>query len=454
MKIRISPSQVQKTILAPSMQQSIKILLLPVAELNTAIENELQENPLLEIDEEKTASEKEPLEQLISERLKNMEIKSIASTSDIENDEELEDRPITMATPLEEYLLQQLRLEISDPLELKIGELIIGDLNEDGYLKSTCEEIAELLKIENILLIEQVLNTIQSFEPLGIAAKTLQECLCIQAHYKFNGKAEIVTQMIKNFLPQIGAKKYTEISRKLKIPQQEVSEIIALIGTLEPKPARNYRPIAQNIYIKPDLIISEVTEGVFSLRINNEYIPHLRINHFYQAMLKKENITVEEKEFIIEKIKGALSFIRSIEQRSQTIRGIAEYILNHQKDFFAIGHIGLRPLILKDVALALERNESTICRAINNKYMDTPQGTFPLKYFFSQAASENANDGVSSRSVKEEIKWKIEQENKAKPLSDQEIFHHLSKKGMEVSRRTISKYRHTMKILPSHLRKV
>ncbi len=458
MIIKISQTQVQKTVLSPSMQQSIEVLLLPSIELEAAIEQELQTNPLLEIDTKKTEEENSSLDKLIDLNIRRIQENKSTTSSTVSNNndqsDDIEETHITRTTPLEDYLLQQLRIELSDPQEILIGELIIGNLDTDGYFRSTCEEIADILGIKDIEIIKQILHTIQNFEPVGIASRDLKECLLIQAHYKFNGHSELINEIISNHLEALSLKNYQKISRKLKISSRKVEELGKCIASLEPKPAKKYRPVDENIYIKPDVTIIEDEDNNYTIQVTRDNIPYLRINSFYQNMLKQPNRTPEETEFIRENIKKAILFIKSIEQRNSTLKSISKYILDHQKDFFEEGPTAIKPMLLKDIAVFLERNESTISRAISNKYIDTPQGLFPMKFFFSNGFSNNNNNEcVSSRSLKEEIKLLIENEDRSKPLSDQDIQLYFEKKRTPVARRTINKYRKVLRILPSYLRK-
>lgn len=454
MKINASIHQAQKQLLAPAMQQSIETLLLPLAELNTSINQELQDNPLLEIDEEK---QKILREQQMDELLKALEssgqMRNMPPREHFSDDETLEERPIKMEVPLEDELLQQLRIELSDPLEIKLGEFIIGSLDEDGYLQATCEEIAIAVGIDNILRVEYILKIIQNFEPTGIASRNLKECLLSQIHFRCNGNSNLVTSIIKNYLEELGRKKFREMARKLGVSVDDVKEAARIISLFEPKPARNYRPIRANLYIKPDVLIAKDENDQYRIRINQDGNPPLRINAYYRRLLQKKNLSNEEKSFIREKLKNALYFIKSVEQRGQTIVRITEYILEKQKGFFENGHMSLVPMTLKDVAQTIDRNESTISRSVTNKYVDTPSGLFPLKFFFSQGITENGNGVIASRSIKEEIKELIESENKTSPLSDQTIQDYFKRKDINIARRTISKYRHTLRILPSYLRK-
>ncbi len=455
MKTKLALSQVQKTILAPSMQQSISILALPLADLDLAIEQELQNNPLLEINEDEpqmvsVAAHADITKNNIQRQREILRLQRMESFSE---DERWEEKPLFKELPLEDSLLEQLRFEFSEPLQLKIGETIIGNLDEDGYLRISCDEIAQSLCPNHLALVEHVLQRIQNFEPVGIASRDLKECLKIQLSAKYDDPADLGATMIDSFLAEVGSRKYSEIARKLATSLELVKDAANKIASLEPKPARNYRPINANIYIKPDVIIHQDPIEGFQVTVNQEGLPNLRINLLYQRLLLDKNLKEAEKEFVKEKLRNATNFIRSLEQRGQTIKEIAEYILDKQKDFFGGAHLSIHPMTLKDVAVAINHNESTVSRAIQNKYVDTPQGLVPLRFFFSQGLPHQTQGPVSSRSIKEEIKDLIDAEQKTAPLSDQELQEHFQKKGFNIARRTISKYRQQLNILPSHLRK-
>jgi len=436
------------------MQQSIEMLLLPLLELNLSIDQELQNNPLLEIDEDKLKALEDHQNDELSKILEySFQTRNFSSREHFADDEIIEDRPIKMEVTLEEQLLQQLRIELSDPLEIQIGEFIVGSLDEDGYLKATCEEIAQGTGTDDRMRVEYIIKIIQNFEPIGIASRDLKECLLSQVKIRDNGNGNLIRKIIEEHLDELGRKKLHEIARLLRVSLEAVKDAARVISSFEPKPARNYRPIKASLYIKPDIFITKEEDDQYHIRINNNGNPPLRINIHYQKMLLKTNLTREEKSFIREKLKSALYFMKSIEQRGQTIHRITEYILDKQKEFFEKGHMYLVPMSLKNIAQAIDRNESTVSRAITNKYVDSPQGLLPLKFFFSQGISENGNGMVTSRSIKEEIKDLIKSENKSKPLSDQSIQEYFKRKEIKISRRTISKYRLTLRILPSHLRK-
>ena len=468
MDFQISARQIQKMILAPVMQQSIEVLMLPLPELHLSIEQELQSNPLLEAGEDGSPrlSDDEAKSDDPGDKHETQQEKPLAKADGLSllqtnpsyaqhfpEDEMIEERPIKTEVSLEDHLHRQLRIESADSLTIEIGEHIIGNLNEDGYLTASCEEIAALLGIQDIQQVEAVLKVIQDFEPPGIACRTLQECLLNQIkNINYKNKA-LLEKVIGEHLDDLGNKKFQEIAKKTGVSLEEVKEVFRFIGTLEPRPARNHRPVHPSIYIKPDIFISKNDADGYKVTLNHEGIPFLSISPYYKSLLQRENLSEEDKVFIQERLKKAISFVKSIEQRGHTLRQIAEYIMKRQKDFWENGSSCLVPLTLKDVAQAIDRNESTVSRAVHNKFMDTPQGVLPMKFFFAQGIPEDHGGSVSSRSVKEEIRELIDSEDKATPLSDQEIQQYFVGKKMRIARRTISKYRDSLKILPSHLRR-
>ena len=465
MAMKLSTTQVQKQILAPSMQQSIEVLLLPLMDLHQSVDLELQNNPLLEIDEEALMKSREQdrenetdMDRTLNQLIESPELPFF--NGGIYEDPP-DEKPFQQNETLEEKMSRQLHVDLSDPLYLKIGEFIIGNLNEDGYLTLSCEEIAATLDIDNVETVRHVLKTVQGFDPPGIAARDLQECLLLQLAGNSAGENELASRIVKEYLKELGQKKFTEIARKLKTPVEEIRMATRLIASLDPRPARNHRPIRECMYIKPDITVVRTQDNNFAVQVNKDGLPPLRINQKYKTLIRQGKLSGDEKKFVREQLQNAIIFIKSIEQRGKTIRAIAEYILNTQQEFFKNGHSGLTPMSLKDVAEALSRNESTISRAINNKYMETPKGLFPFKFFFSQSVGGkdspdipgNGNGSVSNRSIKEQIKELIENENKSSPLSDAEIQQYFLNKGTKIARRTITKYRQMGHFLPSHLRK-
>lgn len=446
--------QVQRMVLAPTMQQSIEVLMLPLTDLTLSIEQALEDNPLLEVEESQlTLDSEETLRQI--DMLIRPRRELLYDPSHNSDEDPGEERFLKKEVSLEENLLQQLRLELSDPLYVRIGELIIGNLDEDGYLKVTCEEIAGMLSIGDVDVVEGVLRVIQDLEPVGIASRTISECLLLQAHNSRHKNKTLAARIITECWEDLGKKKYPEIARALGVSQEDVKEAAGFISTLEPKPARNYRPVYAHIYVKPDAFILKDDNIGYVIEINKEDIPSLKINTTYRKLLQRADLSAADREFINQKLKDAVQFIKSIEQRGTTLRRICGHIVENQKEFLERGVAGLTPMTLNDVAQSIGRNESTVSRAIHNKYIHTPQGIFSLKFFFSQGIPENGGGTcVASRSVKEEIKNMIDDEDKAAPLSDQAIQDCFTRRNMQIARRTISKYRQALMILPSNLRRI
>lgn len=243
------------------------------------------------------------------------------------------------------------------------------------------------------------------------------------------------------------------MAKKLSVSLDKVEQAVDLITSLEPKPARNYRPIDPSIYIEPDIFVRKDEEGQYIIETNKKGLPTLRISQMYRNLLNQAKISKEDRAFIKEKVNNALNFIRSLQQRGATLTAIGKYILERQKNFFDDGDETLAPMTLKEAAEHLQRNESTISRAISNKYMDTPQGLYPLKFFFSHNVSRRTDENVSAHTVEQELAQLIEEENKLFPLSDQDIQKHFDAKGLHLARRTITKYRQKLHIPSSHQRK-
>lgn len=434
--MKLSQIQTQKQIFAPFLQQSISILFLPQAELSLAIDQELEENPLLE-------SEPETAKILGDQP-------HVPDNNWGDNDGESE---ISNKISLADSLTQQLRLEIGDKKRFEIGEFIIGNLDGDGFLSLSIEEIAETTGVDKDI-IEEVLEIIQNFEPVGIASRNLKECLCLQLKNN-SGKphAPLAIRIIQDCFEDLLHKKYLPISKKLKVSLEEIQEAIHLISSLDPKPARNYQSMDKSIYILPDVFVRKDPNDGLKVEMNRRGFPRLRINPIYQNLLNKKNIPEQEKVFIREKLAKAIDFIKSIQQRGETLLEISRFILERQKDFFNGQGSVLVPTTLKDVAVHINRCESTVSRAINGKYIDTPLGLFPLKFFFTQAMANDDNRNVSTYTIKEELQGIIEDEDKHSPLSDQQIQEYFRKKGLNLARRTVSKYRQELHIQPSHSRK-
>lgn len=450
MSMRTSPIQTQKQILAPVMQQSIAVLMLSLTELTFAIEQELQTNPLLEAEIPQELHKITNPSKSFSSLNHFNDIPTAANFQSSE--EEQPEIPISQSESLNDHLLTQLHIEISDPLKQKIGELIIGNLDADGYLTTPTDELALIAGTGDIALVEEVLHTIQCFDPLGIASRNIEECLIIQLSANASSCRSNAALIIKDHFNDLCHKRLESIAHKTEMSLQDVKDAAHLIATLEPKPARNYQTGEETIYVHPDIFVSRNAEGTFRVEVNKKEVPVMRINPIYQKLLDSKTLNEEERKFIQDKMTNAINFIKSVAQRGETLLNISRYIVDHQKKFFEGDTSSLTPMALKEIAEVLERNESTISRAIHSKYMQTPQGIFPLKFFFSGAVNE-ANKDISSHNVKEEIKKLIETENKKHPLSDQDILNHFESKGLKMARRTINKYRQELQIPSSHMRK-
>jgi RNA polymerase sigma-54 factor len=419
--------------------------MLSSAELSAAIEQELQTNPLLEGE---LASSKKELSPELRKSLNHLSDAPYQSNFVTDNDEDI---PIPQIESFEEHLLTQLRIEVTDALEQKVGEMIIGNLNSDGFLTVSLAEIAQTADTDEAT-VEKVLKKVQRFDPVGTAARTIEECLMVQLSLSESPLRDEAIKIVANHLKDLCHKRYEAIAQKTKISQEKIKEAAQLIATLEPKPARNYQTFDQAVYVQPDIFVTRNANGTYRIELNRKEAPLIRINPMYQKLLNSKTISEEERKFIQEKLTNAINFIKSIQQRGETIVGIAKYIVERQQTFFDGDTTSLVPMTLKDIAEVLERNESTISRAIHNKYMDTPQGIFALKFFFSQAVNEGHKD-ISSYNIKEEIKKLVDEENKSAPLSDKAIQDFFLAKGIKLARRTINKYRQELQIPPSNLRK-
>ncbi len=434
MEQRLIQKQIARLSMAPKMVESIRILQMPITELRAMVEEEIQKNPLLE-EADIRIDEKEKRE-----------------SPEIE-DEEQRELPLARPVTLQENLLRQLRIFVTSKDEVMIGEILIGNIDEDGYLQITLEEVAKELGFE-LSKVEAVLSLIQGFEPMGVGARDLKECLLLQLKSK-DMEGSLAWQIVDSFLEDCARKQYNKISKALKVSLEEVEKAHKVISRLEPKPGRAHSNQDENHFIIPDIIIRP-TGREYEIMQNGEDIPRLRINEYYRKLLKDDNTSEEVRNYIAEKISSANFIIKCIRERWETMRKITKFIVERQGEFIEKGKAFLKPVNFKDAARAVGRHESTISRAVANKYIQTPCGVFELKSLFSSRLPngvENGEDGVSSKAVKAEIEILIKMEDRKKPLSDQKIQAVLAERGIKIARRTVAKYREELKILPSHLRK-
>ncbi|MGD8845544.1 MAG: RNA polymerase factor sigma-54 [Desulfobacteraceae bacterium] len=463
----------QQLIMTPQLQMAIKLLQLSRLELMDAIRQEMEENPALEESQESTP--KERLDTAAQEQLqppeKTKEVtidEKIPGDIDWSNyiDEysapgrisfESEDREtpqyeafISHKESLSDHLLWQLLMSSPSSEEKRIGSLIIGNLNKDGYLQSSNEELAAQAGV-TADDIDEVLFLLQTFDPIGVCAHDLKECLLLQAH-NLGLKDTLITKIISEHITHLENKNYKAICRALKVSMDEVIAAVNVITSMEPKPGRLFS-IEEPQYITPDIYVYK-TEDDFAVVINDDGLPKLKVNSFYkQAISQANSVSGNAKDYIQDKLRSAAWLIRSIHQRQKTIYKVMKSILKFQRDFFDKGITQLKPMVLRDVAEDIGMHESTISRVTTNKYAYTPQGIFELKYFFNSSIKRVHGEAIASASVQAKIRKLIEKENPKKPYSDSKMAEMLKAENIDIARRTVAKYREMMGVLPSSKRK-
>ncbi len=468
LEIRQNLKLSQQPIMTPQLQQAIKLLQLSRMELMDLIRQEQEENPILE-DVAEPVREVEPLEanyetlpppsaEAKKEReeavaLPDMEW-SDRTWGTRESDED-DDRPtfenfLTKKATLCDHLLWQLRLNPFTEEEREVGTLIIGNLNEDGLLQVSAEEIAAQSGFD-LETVQRAIQKIQGFDPPGVAGRNLRECLLIQA-VQIYPQENLVQKIIRDHLEQLAKKNYQAVARELGAPLEEIIRSTRLISELDPRPGRRFSD--ENIpYITPDVYVFKVGDD-YVVMLNEEGLPKLRINSYYRDILREQiHSSGSAKDYINEKIRSALWLIKSIHQRQRTIYRVTKSIVKFQRDFLDRGVAYLKPMVLKDVAMDVEMHESTISRVTSNKYVHTPQGILELGYFFKSSINTSRGENVSSESVKEKIRLILAQEDPQKPYSDQELVEILKKQDILIARRTVTKYREMLGVLPSTQRK-
>lgn len=448
--------QVQKLVMTPELRQAIQLLQFTSQELNEYLEKQIEENPMLDV--EKSEEEYDNIDDYAKEKEEIDWKEYIGKYDDVsykpQRDKNAKEYGyenfISYSPSLRENLLFQLNVSEIDEKDIEIGEILIENIDENGYLVATVEQIALDLGVLDGD-VENVLYTIQTFEPLGVGARNLKECLLIQIREDKN-KNPYIRKVIEEYLEDVANNRLLKISKELNIELKEVQEICDYIKTLEPKPGRSFNSSSNGVkYITPDATI-EFIDGEYIILLNDVTGPRLNINNFYKELMRQEKDS-SATEFLTEKLNSAMWIIRSIEQRRITIYKVVESILKFQIDFFNIGEKGLKPLTLKEVADDIGVHESTVSRATNGKYVQTPRGLYELKFFFSSGLSSNRGGDVSSTSIKSVIRDIIEEENIRKPYSDQQISNILKEKGISISRRTVAKYRDELEIPSSSMRR-
>jgi len=453
------------------------LLQLPIMSLEQRIKLELEQNPLLEEDleldqEMEDELKTEELEQKSEEEKENDEDEEEEYNEDAEeidwdtilNDEnnyeikaprddsaETYSRPEVYVATLAEHLLSQLNMSTISEKEAAIGEYIIWNINEIGYLSCTVDIIAQNLDV-SIEEVEKVLKVVQSLDPPGIGARNLQECLIIQLQEDPENN-ELAIKIIEDHYDDFKNKRFEKIAKKMSISIDEFKEVLNIITQLNPKPGSGYMSLFDNT-ITPDVIVKKDGDE-FKIILNDWNIPHLRINNQYKSLLlDKKKTSKKTKEYIKNRLESARWLINSIHQRRATIIRVVETIVKRQPEFFEMGTAYLRPMILKDIAEEIQLDISTVSRVTNGKYVQTDFGVFELKHFFSEKIRRDDGEDVSNKEIKDRIRKIIDKENKKKPLNDSKIVEVLQKNGFNIARRTIAKYRDQMAIPISRLRKV
>ena len=463
---------VQKLILTPSLQQAIKLLPMSTLELSDLLNQEMVENPMLE---EVPTEDLQPADTAAATEKAEPDPQSNKPEAWDDQDYEyffgeyLEDsyRPraqqeikelppientLSTSSSLADHLMWQLSMQTNDPLLRDIGSAVVGNLDDDGYLVASFDELAGMGPW-NVADVERALRLIQSFDPVGVAARDLQECLQIQIrHLGLEGTPP--DRIVTDHLRLLQNHQVPEIARKLSLTIDEMKEHIEIIRNLDPKPGSRYNP-NQSQYVIPDVYVLKVEDEYVAV-LNEDGLPQMRISPVYRRLLDKSaaDNTAETRAYVKDKFKSALWLIKSVEQRQKTIQKVANSIINFQRDFLDHGIEHLRPLVLRDVANDISMHESTVSRVVTNKYMHTPQGVFEMKYFFHSGINSAYGESVSSVTIKQRIRKIIENEDPRKPLSDSKIVSILQREGLDLARRTIAKYREELKISTSNQRKV
>lgn len=486
----------QSLVLAPQLQQSLALLQAPTLELKALVEQELQQNPVLEeaaatetelqekedreaetpaetpdpseppadleFDPTAEKSAAEPVDDFEAEfeRLVQLDqewrdhfaqtnLPMRASAEDEEKRQFMFDS-LVAGTSLQEMLLEQVRESAVPPDQWPIAEMLIGNIDEYGYLKASVEELV----VSTGLAADQiagVLRVIQTFDPPGVGARDLRECLLLQLE-RLGQQKTLEYRIVNEFMEALGKRRIPEIARGTEQSVDEVQAALERIARLEPRPGRAYLP-DNDQYILPEVFVRKSGDD-YVVTTNNEHIPHLRISNTYKDLMAQGGNSAEVRNYIREKIRAGKFLIKSLHQRQQTILNIANEIVRRQREFMDKGVAALKPLTMVQVAEVVGVHETTVSRAVSGKYMQTPQGIFEMKYFFTAGIQTASGDGMSNTSVKDMIADIFKAEDTAKPLSDQEVVRMLKEKGIVIARRTVAKYRTELNILPSNLRKV
>ena len=459
-------------VLSPQLQQSLLILQTPLLELRNLVQQEMETNPVLEeLPEEARTGERGEADGSADDNFDN-EFQKLASLDEEWRDymaqsasyssdgsrssREAQDKrqflfdSIPVQDTLQQNLIGQLNQSVLSGSDRKAAELVIGNIDDNGFLQSTPEEMALNSGIPQEDF-EKMLALIQSFYPAGVGARDLRECLLIQLQRQ-EKENTLEYKIVSEHMEDLGRRRFPEIARRMGVSVEDVQKAAGNIARLNPRPGQVFAAAPQN-YVLPDVIVEKV-DGEYQITLNNEQIPHLRISNLYKDIIASGNTqSGEVKDYIRDKIRSGKFLIRSIHQRQQTIFNIAQQIVSRQRDFLEHGPSHLKPMIMREVANAVGVHETTVSRAVSGKYMATPQGVFEMKYFFTGGYQTATGESLSNISVKEAILDLVKHENGSAPLSDHEIVEILGERGIPIARRTVAKYRDELNILPSHMRR-
>src|SRR5213595_1765232 len=454
-------------VLAPQLQQSLLILQTPLLELRNLVRQEMETNPVLEeLPDQSSADGPADVESVADNNFKE-EFEKLASLDEEWRDymaqsgsysrsQETQDKrqfffdSIPVQETLHQNLIGQLNQSLLSATDRKAAELIVGNIDDNGFLQSTPEQMALNSGIpkENF---EKLLALIQSFYPAGVGARDLRKCLLIQLQRQGKERS-LEYKIVSEHMDDLGRRRFPEIARRMGISVEEVQKAADNIARLNPRPGQVFAAAPQN-YVLPDVVVEKV-DGDYQIILNNEQIPHLRISNLYKDIIASGNTQSSEvKNYVRDKIRSGKFLIRSIHQRQDTIFNIARQIVTRQREFLEHGSSHLKPMTMAEVADAVGVHETTVSRAVSGKYMATPQGVCEMKYFFTSGYETTTGESLSNISVKQAILDLVKHESGSAPLSDHEIVQILSERGIPIARRTVAKYRSELNILPSHMRR-
>ncbi len=474
MQPKFHQHQSQKTALSPQMRAYLQLLHLPVMDLRQAVEDALEENPMLE--EVASLQEPEAAESGPATASKNTEDEAeetlpddwspkdpltfTNAPSDLsrrkpEDSRKIRDFQETLITKPEslfDYLEWQIHFLDLDTTQKTIASEIVGNIDPDGYLKASIEEIASASK-SSPSAVEETLRKIQQLDPPGIGARDLREALLIQLERK-GPEAALAREIVRDHMEHLVRRDWKMLARIYSASEPDIKKAADLIAKLEPKPGRSFY-VEEAIAITPDATVSlkEGTDDGLEIEVHHDYIPEIRINPEYRQMMREKGLDEKTKDFLKTRLASGMELLKALELRKSTLRAITDEIVRAQPLFFTRGFSHLRPLRLKDIAERVNLHESTVSRAIHGKYLKTPQGTIPYKSFFSQKVGTEDGSEESQKSIMEKIRAMIDKEDPKKPLSDASIANQLKDDGITLARRTVAKYREMLKILPTHLRR-